>query len=66
MYEVNGSDSVGKIPVHDEDVNYRTGGIIIWGERNYDIDEFRSLIMANSDERMKKTSEHEDSIPGHR
>ena len=66
MNEVNGPDSVGKIPVHHEDMNYRTGGIIIWGESNYDIDEFRSLVMASSGDHMKKTSEHGNRIPGHR
>ena len=66
MNEVNGLDSVGKIPVHYEGMNYRTGGIIIWGESNYDIDEFRSLVMAGSGDRMKKTSEHGNCIPGHR
>ena len=64
MNEVNGFDPVGKIPVHYEDVNYRTGGIIIWGESNYDIDEFRSLVTAGSGDRMKKTSEQGNSMPG--
>ena len=42
--EVNGPDYVGKIPGHTEGLNCQTGGIIIWGENNYEIDEFRSLV----------------------
>ena len=50
MIEVNESGietSVSKerIPLKNEKKNDRIRGVISWGDREYDIDEFRSLLL---------------------
>jgi len=50
MIEVNesGIETSGieeKIPLQNEKKNDRIRGVIFWGDREYDIDEFRSLLL---------------------
>ncbi len=44
----------GKIPGTYEGMNCQTSGVIAWGDRNYGIDEFRSLVLAASDDTIEQ------------
>jgi len=47
----NMEDMAGKY----DDNNSKIRGVISWGEREYEVDEFRSLLMAETDAMKKNT-----------
>ena len=63
MNEVNGMNGSGRnefdnmedMPGKFYDNNCQTRGVISWGEREYAVDEFRSLLMAETDAIKKNT-----------
>ena len=59
MMEVNepGMETCGndeKILFQDEKKNVRIKGVISWGDREYDIDEFRSLLLKGPADTIKE------------
>ena len=63
MNEVNGMNGSGRQEFDNiedmagkyDDNNCQTRGVISWGEREYAVDEFRSLLMAETDAMKKNT-----------
>ena len=40
----------GEMPAQNEDKNGSMSGVISWGDREYEVDEFRSLLMAKPED----------------
>ena len=53
--EVNGFGNNGELPTREKTTTGGTSGLIAWGDRNYDIDEFRSLVLKKPGDIMEES-----------
>lgn len=55
----------GAMHPQSEEMDYQTSRVIAWGERSYEIDESRSLVMAGSDDRPENMMTQGTHMPGY-